>query len=86
MRSTGGRRRAKQAEEALLLGIGLDGDGEKRITRGPEMLLVGGTEETHEAMQEKAVRFREELRKRHASLSEVRCIEELREIAERAGL
>jgi len=28
-------------------GVGLDSDGHKRLTTGPNFALVGGTEETH---------------------------------------
>lgn len=73
--------------EALLLGVGLDGDdGHKRITRGRDVLIVGGSKDTHEQMQERAIRFNEELDRRGKRLAEVRCVEELREIAEKAGL
>ena len=71
-----------------ILGVGLDGtDGEKRITRTPEMILVGGSRETHEQMQETAIRFSEALEKRgkalpEASLPEV--IDILRESLERS--
>jgi hypothetical protein len=54
-----------------VLGVGLDGDdGQKRITRTPEMVLVGGSRETHERMQEVAIRFGEALEKRGKSLPE----------------
>lgn len=72
---------------ALLLGVGLDNqDGHRRITRGRDTLLVGGSEETHGAMQERAVRFQEELDRRGMRLADVRCADELKEIAERAGM
>lgn len=77
--------RTRGGRKALLLGIGLDGDdGHRRITRGPETLLVGGSQETHERMQERAIRLREELDRRGLTLSEVRSAEELREIVERS--
>ena len=72
---------------ALLLGVGLDNDdGHKRITRGRDTLLVGGSKETHQAMQEKVVRFQEELDRRGMRLADVRCADELKEIAERSGM
>ena len=38
------------------MGLGLDGeDGHRRVTRGKEFLLVGGSEETHERMQEEGL-------------------------------
>ena len=48
-----------------LVGLGLDGkDGHVRLTRAEEMLLLGGSQETHQAMQDMAIRFGESLRKR----------------------
>lgn len=54
---------------AGILGVGLDGgDGHKRVTRTEEMVLVGGSAETHERMQETAIKFSEELEKRGKAL------------------
>ena len=73
--------------QALLLGVGLDGrDGHKRITRARDTLLVGGSEETHEVMQEKAIRFQEELSRRGKRLADVTDPDELRDIAEQSGM
>ena len=72
--------------ESILLGVGLDGDGHRRVTRGGEFLLVGGSEETHEVMQEHAVRFSEELQRRGQRMDDIRSSEEFRDIADRAGL
>lgn len=48
-----------------LVGVGLDSkDGHVRVTRAEEMLLLGGSQPTHEAMQNVAIRFGESLRKR----------------------
>ncbi|NIA21204.1 MAG: hypothetical protein GWP05_04365 [Anaerolineaceae bacterium] len=72
--------------EALLLGLGLDNqDGHARITRGDQFFLIGGSKDTHQQMQEKAIRFNEELDKRGKRLGEV-SVEELKEIASDAGL
>jgi hypothetical protein len=66
----------KEAQVAGFIGIGLDNkDGHKRITQSEHFLLVGGSEETHERMQDTAVRFGEALRRKgkrleDASLSE----------------
>jgi len=44
------------------MGLGLDNDdGEIRVTRGDNFHLLGGSEETHEAMQDKCIRFNEKL-------------------------
>ena len=47
--------------KAMMLGLGLDSDGHKRVTRGDNFALVGGTEETHDGMVEKAVKINEKL-------------------------
>jgi hypothetical protein len=80
-------RRKDPGPQAFLLGVGLDGtDGHRRVTRARDALLVGGSAETHEKMQETAVRLNEELDRRGKRLADVRSREELRDIAERAGL
>jgi hypothetical protein len=71
--------------KALLLGVGLDSDGHKRLTTGPNFALVGGTAETHEDMTEKAVKINEKLAARGKQLEEV-CREEFDEIAHSVGL
>jgi hypothetical protein len=59
-----------------LLGIGLDNhDGHRRITRSESFLLVGGSAETHERMQETAVRFEEGLERRGKTLAEAEVAE-----------
>ena len=75
----------KKREASLLLGVGLDSDGEKRITTGRDFLLVGGTEGTHELMVERAVKVNEELDRRGKRLADVSSIDELREIVDRSG-
>ena len=53
-----------------LLGLGLDiQDGHKRITQTTAFLLVGGSTETHERMQETAARFEEALSRRGKTLA-----------------
>jgi len=74
-----------QASEkrALLLGLGLDGDNEeKRVTLGKNFFLAGGSKPTHELMQEKAIKFNEELDRRNKRLEDVGP-EEFVEIADR---
>lgn len=81
------KRRDRAPREALLLGVGFDGsDGHRRITRGPETLLVGGSQASHAHMQEVAVKLHDELRRRGMRLADVRCADELREIVDRAGI
>ena len=75
----------KQKRKAVILGLGLDSDGHKRITTGDNFALVGGTEETHERMTEKAVKINEKLKARGKQLEEV-SREEFDDIAQEVGL
>jgi hypothetical protein len=81
MSNPGGKKKRK----AILLGVGLDSDGHKRLTTGPNFLLAGGTEETHEQMTEKAVKINEKLKERGKQLEEV-SHEEFDDIAHEVGL
>ena len=69
----------------MLLGVGLDSDGHKRVTTGPNFALVGGTQETHEQMTEKAVKINEKLKAKGKALHEVSG-EEFDDIAHAVGL
>ena len=61
-----------EAHKKILLGLGLDSkDGHVRVTKGNNFRLYGGSEETHETMQEKAVKFNEQLGKRHKTLDDI---------------
>ena len=71
--------------KAAILGLGLDSDGHKRLTTGPNFALLGGTEETHEAMTEKALKINEKLKARGKQLEEV-SHQEFDEIAQEVGL
>lgn len=75
----------KRARKAVLLGVGLDSDGHKRITTGPNFALVGGTQQTHEEMTEKAVKINEKLTARGKQLEQV-SHEEFDDIAHEVGL
>jgi seryl-tRNA(Sec) selenium transferase len=75
----------KKKRRALMLGVGLDSDGHKRLTTGPNFALVGGTEDTHEQMTEKAVKINEKLKARGKELHEV-SHEEFDDIAHEVGL
>jgi len=81
MASTGGKKKRK----AIMLGVGLDSDGHKRLTTGPNFALVGGTEETHAVMTEKAVKINEKLKERGKQLETV-SHEEFNDIAHEVGL
>jgi len=68
------RKKSKKKSEPKvggILGLGLDAeDGHRRITETDEMTIVGGSETTHERMQETAIRFGEELERRGKALPE----------------
>ncbi len=68
-----------------MLGVGLDSDGHKRLTTGPNFALVGGTQETHEQMTEKAIKINEKLKARGKQLETV-TREEFDDIAQEVGL
>jgi hypothetical protein len=71
---------AKKKPRAGLLGLAFDAeDGHKRITRGPNFLLAGGSQETHGQMQETAIKVNEHLARKGKELGEV-SPRELRDI------
>ena len=58
--------------QAMLLGVGLDNkDGHKRVTRGDNFYLAGGSEETHERMTETVIKFNEKLARKGKHLQEL---------------
>jgi hypothetical protein len=71
---------SKQKPRAGLLGLAFDAeDGHKRITRGPNFLLAGGSQETHGQMQETAIKVNEHLARKGKDLADV-SVRELRDI------
>lgn len=85
------RKRTKPAEPKVegILGVGLDGtDGHRRVTRTEEMVLVGGSKETHEQMQETAIKFSEAIERTGKKLPELslrQAIDLLREAHDRSS-
>jgi len=72
----------QRAGSSALLGLAFDGDdGHKRLSRGSNFVLFGGSEETHAVMQETAIKVNEHLDRRGQRLEEV-SIRELRDIFE----
>ena len=59
------------AQVVGFLGVGLDGDGHRRVTECDHFLLIGGSAETHERMQETAIKFGEALDRRGKRLKDV---------------
>ncbi|HKB37850.1 MAG TPA: hypothetical protein VKD72_15490 [Gemmataceae bacterium] len=66
-------KKAKPEEVQVLgfIGVGLDGqDGHRRVTSNENFLLVGGSAETHEKMQDASIYFNEQLEQRGKRLQE----------------
>jgi len=78
-------KKKKPRHKALLLGVGLDSDGHKRLTTGPNFILAGGSQETHEDMTEKAIKINEKLAAKGKQLEDV-SHEEFDEIAHSLGM
>ncbi len=65
------KKKTEKPEVVGFLGVGLDNkDEHRRLTQSNHFLLVGGSEETHERMQDTAMRFDEALRTKGKSLRE----------------
>ena len=75
----------KRRRKAVMLGVGLDSDGHKRLTTGPNFVLVGGSEDTHEAMTEKVTKINEKLAAKGKQLEHVSGAE-FEDIAHSVGL
>jgi hypothetical protein len=74
------KRRFSERRVAGLLGLAFDAaDGHKRITRGNNFLLAGGSEQTHGLMRDTILRVNEELDARGLDLADV-SVDELREL------
>jgi hypothetical protein len=83
MANTPQKKKIKKA--ALILGLGLDSDGSKRITTGENFALIGGSAETHQDMTEKAIKINEKLAAKGKRLEEI-TREEFEDIAHSVGL
>ncbi len=68
-----------------MLGLGLDSDGHKRVTTGPNFALMGGSQQTHEVMTEKVIKINEKLAAKGKQLGDVSS-EEFEDIAHSVGL
>jgi len=79
-------KKGKGKKKAMLFGLGLDDqDGHVRVTAGENFRLVGGSEQTHGAMQEKAIKMNEHLKRRGKTLEQI-SREEFHEIADKLGM
>jgi hypothetical protein len=75
----------KRRRKAVMVGLGLDSDGHKRLTTGPNFVLVGGSKDTHEVMTEKVIKINEKLAAKGKHLEEVSS-SEFDDIAHSVGL
>jgi len=70
MRAKGGKKDKKTGITGIV-GLGLDqNDESKRVTKSDHFLLLGGSQETHERMQDIAIRFEERLKDRGKRLQD----------------
>jgi hypothetical protein len=70
--SSGKTRARKRRAVGGLLGLGLDGaDEHRRITKGEDFLLYGGSQDTHERMTDIVLRMRERLKKSGRSFGQL---------------
>lgn len=84
--SSQGKPAGHKPKQKTLLGLGLDAkDGHLRVTQGENFHLVGGSEETHGVMQEKALKLNEHLKKRGRTLDTVSSAE-FTDLADKIGL
>jgi hypothetical protein len=73
-------------DKSYLLGLGFDcDDGHLRITKGKNFKLYGGSDRTHQLMQEKAIKLNEQLDKKGKTLDKISTNEFL-DIAHSVGL
>ncbi len=59
-------------KKAAILGLAFDAeDGHKRLTKGDNFVLLGGSQDTHAMMQETAIKVNERLKQRGKRLEDV---------------
>lgn len=63
---------SKNLPDATLVGLGLDAkDGHKRLTKGENFVVCGGSEETHDKLVETSVKVNEKLDAKGKRLAEL---------------
>jgi hypothetical protein len=78
------RNRLSERRFAALLGLAFDAkDGHKRITRGSNFFLAGGSAETHGRMRDTILKVNEQLDARGIELADVSA-DELRDLLNEA--
>jgi hypothetical protein len=74
------KRNEEKRQVVGFVGLGLDNeDGHRRLTRSEHFFLIGGSEATHERMQDTAIRFGETLRRKGKKLEDA-SVEEVIDI------
>ena len=71
--------------KSVMVGLGMDSDGHKRVTTGDNFVVAGGTQDTHDQMTETVVKINEKLTERGKCLNTVERTE-FKDIAEAVGL
>jgi len=72
--------RPPKQPRSKVLGVAFDNaDGHSRLTRGPDFLLAGGSQETHELMQEAVIKVNEKLGERGMRIGDA-SVEQLRDL------
>jgi hypothetical protein len=72
-------------KKEMMLGVGLDSDGHKRVTKGDNFTLLGGSKDTHDQMTEKVIKINEKLKAKGKTLEQV-SRDEFDDIAQSVGL
>jgi len=76
----------KRKQKTILLGLAINTkDEHTRITKGDDFTVVGGSQEVHEEMQDKAIKFTENLNKNGKQLHEL-SRNEFMDLADKAGM
>jgi len=75
----------KRRRKGVMVGLGLDSDGHKRLTTGSNFVLMGGTQDTHDVMTEKVIKINEKLAAKGKQLEDVSSAE-FDDIASSVGL
>ena len=66
------QRDRQEEKSSFLLGVGLDNsDGHVRLTKGDDFQLVGGSEQTHQKMQDKVMELTEDMAKRGKAIKDI---------------
>jgi hypothetical protein len=66
------QRDRQEEKNSFLLGIGFDNsDGHVRLTNGDDFHLVGGSEQTHQKMQDKVMELTEDMAKKGKAIKDI---------------